>query len=64
MKISRMAEPYLAVCGKCNMPLQKHPVENCPYIYEPIAHDGRVYGYRMLDKKNKNGKTEKEKSAT
>lgn len=56
------AGPYIAVCGKCNVALDKHPVEQCPYEYQPISHDGRVYGYRMLDKKNGTSQEKEDKA--
>lgn len=52
--------PYAAVCGKCNVPLELHPVESCPHDYQPIRINGRVYGYKMLDKKN--GETKKQEN--
>lgn len=50
--------PYTAVCGLCNVPLRLHPVESCKYEYKPVIHNGVTYGYRMIEKKKKNGKTE------
>ena len=35
------------LCGKCNVVLTRHPVKQCPYLYAPVVHDGRTYGYKM-----------------
>lgn len=52
MRDKKKTGPYIAVCGKCNVPLKVHPVKQCPYDYKPIVHNGRLYGYQMIDKKS------------
>ena len=56
--------PYIAVCGKCNIPIELHPVPSCPYAYK--ATEG--YGWMMTllpERKKTNGllKEKKEKRA-
>jgi hypothetical protein len=38
------------LCGKCNVHLDRHPVEQCPYTYEPIYFNDRVVGYHLMPK--------------
>ena len=51
----------IAVCGKCNVAIEVHPVANCPYEYVPIYMNGRRYGWNVVPKKKKteNGENEK-----
>jgi hypothetical protein len=39
--------PYVAVCGKCNLAIDLHPVKNCPYTYKPVVLNGRRYGWML-----------------
>jgi hypothetical protein len=48
----------VAVCGRCNVPIELHPVESCDYEYAPIVLNGRRYGWRMVKRKIKNGDEE------
>jgi hypothetical protein len=49
-KTNGKSGPYLAVCGKCNIALKVHPVKHCPYDYKPVVYNGRLYGYKMVQK--------------
>jgi hypothetical protein len=44
--------PYTAVCGKCNVAINLHPVASCPFLYKPVVLNGRTYGWRMYAKDN------------
>ena len=40
----------VAVCGRCNVAIELHPVKHCPLIYKPVWLNGRRYGWRMEKK--------------
>ena len=52
--------PYIAVCGKCNVPLMLHPVDQCPYDYRPVSLNGHICGYAMVRKINEKNKKNQE----
>lgn len=37
----------VAVCGKCNIAIELHPIKHCEYIYTPIVFNGRRYGWSL-----------------
>jgi hypothetical protein len=45
------ASGAVVVCGKCNVPMELHPVQACPYLYVPREFKGRIIGYGMTRKK-------------
>jgi hypothetical protein len=45
------ASGAVVVCGKCNVPLELHPHEWCPFEYRATEIQGRTVGYSMLRKK-------------
>ena len=44
---SSIDKSMVAVCGKCNVAIELHPVPSCPYTYKPIILNGRRYGWHM-----------------
>lgn len=43
----KVDKSMVAVCGKCNIAIELHPVPSCPYRYKPIILNGRRYGWHM-----------------
>ena len=58
------ASGAIAVCGRCNVPIELHPHESCEYEYVELRVHGSTVGYYMLKKKKsqKNGLRQKSKA--
>jgi hypothetical protein len=59
------ASGAVCVCGKCNVPMELHPHQWCPYEYEAVREKGKIIAYFMLAKKEeqKNGLRKSKKAS-